>query len=119
MIANLLRRDGHWVVTAPDGEQGIATFEAAQQSSEPFDAVITDLGMPKVDGFSVARAIKALSPSTPVLLLSGWGFRLEGEEMHALIDGVLAKPATHQQLRRALFILRQRRENPSQKLGDD
>jgi PAS domain S-box-containing protein len=119
MIANLLRWDGHWVVTAPDGEQGIATFEAARQSSEPFDAVITDLGMPKVDGFSVARAIKALSPSTPVLLLSGWGFRLEGEEMHALIDGVLAKPATHQQLRRALFILRQRRENPSQKLGDD
>jgi YesN/AraC family two-component response regulator len=72
-----------------------------------------------VDGFSVARAIKALSPSTPVLLLSGWGFQLEGEEMHALIDGVLAKPATHQQLRRTLFILRQRRENPSQKLGDD
>ena len=119
MIANLLRRDGHWVVTAPDGEQGIATFEAALQSSEPFDAVITDLGMPKVDGFSVARAIKALSPPTPVLLLSGWSFLLQGEEMHALIDGVIAKPATHQQLRHALFILRQRRENLSQELGDD
>lgn len=109
MVASLLQRDGLWVATAPDGEQGIAIFEKALRSGEPFDVVITDLGMPHKDGFAVARAIKALSPSTPILLLSGWGFRLQGEEMRSLIDEVLTKPATHQQLRRALYNLWRRR----------
>ena len=109
MVASLLQRDGHWVSTAPDSEQGIAIFEKALKGGEPFDVVITDLGMPQKDGFAVARAIKALSPFTPILLLSGWGFRLQGEEMRSLIDEVLAKPATHQQLRRALYNLWRRR----------
>ncbi len=117
MVASLLQRDGHWVVTAPDGDQGIAAFERALASGEPFDVVITDLGMPQKDGFAVARAIKALSPSTPVLLLSGWGFRLQGEEMRSLIDEVLTKPATHQQLRRALYNL-WRRRHASEGNGD-
>jgi CheY-like chemotaxis protein len=34
--------------------------------------VLTDLGMPYVDGRRVASAVKADSPSTPVILLTGW-----------------------------------------------
>lgn len=101
-IALMLRKDGHVVATAADGEEGIELFLAAQLQGNPFNAVITDLGMPKLDGFSVARKIRALAPETPVILLSGWGFRIRAEEMRDVIDAVLIKPTTYQQIRRTL-----------------
>jgi CheY-like chemotaxis protein len=52
---------------------------AATQRCERFSVVITDLGMPHVDGRTVAAAIKAASPTTPVVMLTGWGHRLQAE----------------------------------------
>ncbi|MFA0784998.1 GAF domain-containing protein [Fervidibacter sacchari] len=101
-LALLLRKDGHLVLTAADGEEGLEMFQLAQLQGNPFNAVITDLGMPRMDGLTVARKIKAISPDTPVILLSGWGFRIRSEEVREAIDLVLTKPATHQQIRRAL-----------------
>jgi len=42
--------------------------------------VITDLGMPNVDGRKVASSIKSDSPATPVIMLTGWGKRLMSED---------------------------------------
>jgi len=65
--------------------------------------VITDLGMPHVDGRKVASSVKAISATTPVILLTGWGQRLiEANESHAHVDRVLAKPPRLHQLRAAL-----------------
>jgi len=50
--------------TANDGRAGIDAFHAAETRGDSFAAVITDLGMPYVDGRKVATAIKAASPST-------------------------------------------------------
>ena len=44
--------------------------------------MITDLGMPYVDGRKVAAAVKAPSPRHPVILLTGWGQRLIADERH-------------------------------------
>ena len=102
-LAETLELDGHQVVAACGGQDGIDAFRAAQRSSAPFDAVITDLGMPYVDGHKVAGAVKAMSPSTPVALLTGWGKRLIAEEDNpAHIDIVLAKPPKLAELRAAL-----------------
>jgi CheY-like chemotaxis protein len=55
--------------------------------------VITDLGMPIIDGRQVAEKIKAESPSTPVIMLTGWGTMLEDKgESVAKVDAVLSKP---------------------------
>ena len=55
--------------------------------------VITDLGMPHVDGRSVARAVKQASRDTPVILLTGWGERLlAAGEAPPNVDRVLSKP---------------------------
>lgn len=54
------------------GRAGVDQFERSVRSGELFDAVITDLGMPDMDGRRVARLVKSAHPGTPVILLSGW-----------------------------------------------
>ena len=61
-LRDALEADGHAVVTANGGQEGIDAFRAAEESDERFAVVITDLGMPYVDGRKVASAIKNDSP---------------------------------------------------------
>jgi CheY-like chemotaxis protein len=75
-LQDTLERDGHLIDVAHGGQAAIDEFGAAQQRGTPFDAVVTDLGMPHIDGRTVATAIKSLAPTTPVILLTGWGYRL-------------------------------------------
>ena len=68
-------------------------FERAKAKGQPFDVVITDLGMPGMDGKQVAERVKASSPKTPVVLLTGWGMMLdqEGQGM-SNVDALMNKP---------------------------
>jgi CheY-like chemotaxis protein len=59
--------------------------------------------MPYVDGRKVAAAIKSLSSTTPIILLTGWGQRLMTEgDVPAHVDRVLSKPPKLRELRAAL-----------------
>jgi CheY-like chemotaxis protein len=105
-LQEILTLDGHAVTAADGGQHGIDDFFAARSRGEPFDLVITDLGMPNVDGRTVAAAIKSASPRTPLVLLTGWGQRLKGEsEMPEHIDRILAKPPRMSELRATLALL--------------
>jgi signal transduction histidine kinase/ActR/RegA family two-component response regulator len=98
-----LESDGHKVTAADGGQAGLDSFAEIQQRGERFDVVITDLGMPHIDGRRVASAVKAASPSTPVVLLTGWGQRLVDEgDIPAHVDHVLNKPPKLRDLRAAL-----------------
>jgi signal transduction histidine kinase/ActR/RegA family two-component response regulator/HAMP domain-containing protein len=98
-----LESDGHKVAAADGGQAGIASFTEARQRGAPFDVVITDLGMPHVDGRRVSSAVKAVTPSTPVVLLTGWGQRLVDDgDIPAHVDHVLNKPPKLRELRAAL-----------------
>ncbi|MES2015583.1 MAG: ATP-binding protein [Pseudomonadota bacterium] len=102
-MRSALEGDHHLVSAADGGQAGIDQFHAALGRGEPFALVITDLGMPYVDGRRVAAAIKAMAPATPVLLLTGWGQRIVGEnDMPAHVDRVLSKPPKLAELREAL-----------------
>jgi len=103
-LREALEIDGHSVVAANGGKAGIDEFARAMEQKQPFAAVFTDLGMPRVDGRKVAAAIKQASPKTPVILLSGWGQRLVGnEETPPSVDRVLSKPPQLKHLREALL----------------
>jgi CheY-like chemotaxis protein len=98
-----LQSDGHTVATADGGSAGIAKFEDALRRDEPFELVITDLGMPYMDGRKVAAVVKGRSPATAVMLLTGWGRRMTADqEVPPHVDRVLAKPPSLGELRRAL-----------------
>jgi CheY-like chemotaxis protein len=102
-LRDALETDGHAIVAANGGADGIAVFRASLERGEPVDAVITDLGMPYVDGRQVAAAVKAASPATPVILLTGWGRRLVADgEIPPHVDRVLAKPPKLREVREAL-----------------
>ena len=102
-LRDTLEANGHAVVTASGGQEGIDLFTASEHSSEHFAAVITDLGMPYVDGRKVAAAVKAIAPAKPVILLTGWGQRLVAEgDIPPHVDRVLNKPPKLRELRAAL-----------------
>lgn len=105
-LRDALETDGHVIVTASGGEEGIAAFHMSQDRDERFAAVITDLGMPYVDGRRVAEAVKEISPDTPVIMLTGWGRRLEAEgDIPPHVDKMLAKPPKLREVREALVVL--------------
>jgi signal transduction histidine kinase/CheY-like chemotaxis protein len=102
-LCEALESDGHVVVTAHGGQEGIDIFRESKKRNEEFSVVITDLGMPHVDGRKVASAVKSDSPSTPVILLTGWGQRLVAEgDIPPNVDRVLNKPPKLRDLRAAL-----------------
>jgi signal transduction histidine kinase/CheY-like chemotaxis protein len=102
-LYDTLTGDGHTIVTANGGQQGIDAFAAALASQETFDVVLTDLGMPHLDGRQVASFVKGASPSTPVILLTGWGQRLIADnDTPQDVDRVLSKPPKLRDLREAL-----------------
>jgi CheY-like chemotaxis protein len=93
LLKHCLTTLDHEVTTASTGKQGVEMFRAAMRKRKPFQTVITDLGMPDVDGHQVARAIKAESPTTPVIMMTGWGtiMKEEGEPVSE-VDAVVGKP---------------------------
>ena len=106
-LRDILEVDGHDVTVASGGQEGIDCFRAALQRNAAFEVVFTDLGMPYVDGRKVAGAIKSLSPSTPVILLTGWGQRMLDEGAQpAHVDRLLSKPPKLSHLREALHFVR-------------
>lgn len=101
LVAKMLRLDGHSVETADGGSSGVTAFRAARAGGTPFEVVITDLGMPYMDGREVAAIIKSESPDTPVIMLTGWGAFMEKQRSEG-IDGVLSKPPRLRDLRAML-----------------
>lgn len=107
LVKEMLERDGHQVEGSDNGQSGLEQFRLARDRGRPFDVVITDLGMPYMDGRQVAKTIKQESPQTPIVMLTGWGALLQ-EEGNApdQVDAVLSKPPRSRELRAALSRLR-------------
>ena len=102
-LSDTLGQDGHTVTVASGGQAGIDAVHAAHSAGRSFNAVITDLGMPYVDGRRVAAAVKEADPATPVIMLTGWGQRLVADgEIPSHVDQVLSKPPKVREMRAAL-----------------
>jgi signal transduction histidine kinase/ActR/RegA family two-component response regulator len=93
LLDDCLTHFNHRVMVASGGEHGMELFRTAMQKNQPYEVVITDLGMPKMDGHQVARTIKAESPNTPVIMMTGWGTIMKEEgETASEVDAVIGKP---------------------------
>jgi signal transduction histidine kinase/ActR/RegA family two-component response regulator len=118
LLNDILKRDGHEVAVADGATTGLDLFHAAGNEGRTFDVVITDLGMPYVDGREVAAIIKRESPTTPVIMLTGWGAFLKDDgALPPHIDGFLSKPPRIQDIRSMLKHLLPAKSSLLQKNG--
>ncbi|MHC5012619.1 MAG: ATP-binding protein, partial [Planctomycetota bacterium] len=66
-LCSYLEKSGYEVISAADGAEGLQVTKA----HEP-DVVLTDIGMPGMDGIELCRQIQEMNPRVPIVLMSGW-----------------------------------------------
>lgn len=90
----LLEKAGHAVRLAENGEEAVAAA-----ATEPFDCILMDVQMPKVDGLEAARRIRAAKNATPIVALTANSMRGDREACEAAgMTAYLAKPFEPEQL---------------------
>lgn len=93
-LAEILKSGQHHVTLARTGEEGLKAFKEGR-----FDIVFTDLGLPGLSGWDVARAIKSIDHRMVVVLVTGWGMTVdEGKAKENSIDLVIDKPFSIQRI---------------------
>jgi len=90
----LLEKLGHFANSVSSGEEALNFLQKNE-----YDLVITDIGMPKMNGWQLAVAIKEIRPTMQVAIVSGWGSAiLKEEQMKHGVDFVLGKPIAWKEL---------------------
>jgi len=102
MVGEFLRREGSIVETATNGRDALEKFH-----QNGFDLVITDRGMPEMNGDALAAAIKEENPRLPIIMLTGFGeMMISAGEKPPGVDCLLGKPVTPAALRQAVAEVR-------------
>jgi CheY-like chemotaxis protein len=97
-VKMMLNFDGHMVETASNAKDALAIFETGK-----FDLVITDFNMPVMKGDELAAAIKARSPSQPVVMITAYAEMLHSSKNPLKgVDFVISKPFLLENLREAI-----------------
>jgi PAS domain S-box-containing protein len=94
LLRDMLRLKGHRVVALSDGQKALELIDTSN-----FDLVVTDLGMPLISGWEIARRAKAKNPSLPVVMITGWGGQYEETDLlRRGVDLMLCKPLSWDKL---------------------
>lgn len=87
IMKELLTELGHTVTTYSSALMALDNIK-----KNHYDIVLTDLGMPDMNGLDMAAQIKSLNPKTLVVMMSGWGLNLDEKNTHNIIDYIINKP---------------------------
>ncbi|MDQ1558643.1 MAG: hypothetical protein QOD32_1703, partial [Pyrinomonadaceae bacterium] len=88
LLCELVQGESCEAVAAGNGADALALFEGGH-----FDAVFTDIGMPGMSGWELARAIRERDAQLPLAVITGWGDAVGSDEQKAArIDWVVTKP---------------------------
>jgi CheY-like chemotaxis protein len=98
LIALQMESMGHIVEAAADGNQALEKFHES-----PFDLILTDLSMPRLNGIALVEAARQVISEIPVIMLTGFGAMLlpDGERPPG-VDILLSKPVTRDNLAAAI-----------------
>ncbi|MFB3884896.1 MAG: PAS domain S-box protein [Thermodesulfobacteriota bacterium] len=98
VLSKMLSLNHYRVTTAENGEEAIRLFKESD-----FSIVLTDLGMPGMPGWEVCKAIKKISPQTPVGMITGWGVEVDQAKIRENgIDFLIPKPFQFDQILKVL-----------------
>jgi CheY-like chemotaxis protein len=88
LLADIVDAEGCEVVVCASGDEAISVFEPAR-----FDAMFTDIGMPGMSGWELARAVRERDAGVPIAVITGWGEAVGSDERQAAqVDWVVTKP---------------------------
>jgi len=104
-LAEMLEEQGHSVTQAPGGREGLSYLGS---NPELVDVVISDLGMPDMNGWDVAKGIQGRWPQLPVGLITGWGETEITREERSRVNFVITKPFDKAVLRATMADIRPR-----------
>lgn len=96
MLVALLESDGHQVTAAANGETGLELI-----LKECPDLAIVDIGLPKIDGYEVARRVREVYPASDLRLVALTGYGQDSDHARVLeagFDAHLVKPLNHNRL---------------------
>jgi CheY-like chemotaxis protein len=96
-LAEMVEALGHSVRTADGGRAALEALESCE-----FDVVFTDLSMPEMDGWEVARAVRRQSPRTRIAVVTGYGRDAARTQGDAPADTVIGKPFDFAQVEEVL-----------------
>lgn len=97
LVARALETDGHSVTTTASGHEAL---DHLIKAATPFDALVTDINMPGMDGLELAAKAIAHQPGLGIVLMSGFVEQLErAKSLNTKRFGVLAKPFTLENMR--------------------
>ena len=100
MVAKaLLQALGFSVLEATNGK---VALELYQKHADYITMVLTDIGMPVMDGYQLIHELKMLNPELPIVVSSGFSDTEVASHIHATIAGVVSKPYGFDRLREAL-----------------
>jgi signal transduction histidine kinase/ActR/RegA family two-component response regulator len=90
LLADILEREGCEVSLAGEGREALRLFDSAV-----YDAVFTDVGLPGMSGWEVARAVRERDERVALAVITGWGDTVTPEEQsEAQADWIVPKPFT-------------------------
>jgi PAS domain S-box-containing protein len=100
VLSSILGRHGYRVTIASSAQEAL---EKLREPGAAFRLVMTDHGMPGMNGLQMIAEIKRTHPDLPVLMLTGWGETiLQTNVVEAMPDAVLGKPINQSDLLQAL-----------------
>lgn len=98
LLKQFLQKDNHRVELAANGLEGIQKFYNGW-----FDLVITNRAMPELNGDALARNVKRIAPSKPVIMVTGFADMMNATgETPEFVDLVISKPISQDKLRQAI-----------------
>jgi CheY-like chemotaxis protein len=92
-FAQILRLHGHEVMEAADGVKALTLLD-----EYVFQLIITDVAMPRLDGFALVTTIREKWPNLPIVLLSGYTAQYAAEALDGSTTEFLSKPIDPSQL---------------------
>jgi signal transduction histidine kinase/ActR/RegA family two-component response regulator len=99
LLVDILQSAGHVPLAAADAASGLAMLERVG----PLDVALIDLGLPGMSGWDLAARVRARRPGLPLVLITGWGDRLDPAELERSgIREVIAKPFRTEQVLRVV-----------------
>lgn len=108
IVDEVLTEHRHEVIPYTSAQQALQALKKA-----PCDVVITDLGMPEMSGWEVARYVKLENPKLPVILLTGWSLEMDPDQIQENgVDYVLQKPFSMADLEQIVAMATQKSKSP-------